>query len=67
LYVRHPAIIRHGFVSAEEMAEIYGIPVSRVRMIEQLLLRSSQKKMSRSTGDSARMKKRITSGTTGKK
>jgi hypothetical protein len=64
----HPAIIRHGSISAEEMAEIFGIPVSRVKTIEQALIRSGQKKkMARSGGNSTRTKKRAGTGTTGKK
>jgi hypothetical protein len=60
-----PAIIRHGLVSAEEMAEIFGIPVSRVKTIEQALLRSRQKK-TRSAGNIV-TKKLTTRSKTGKK
>lgn len=37
--MRQRAIIHHGVTSPEEMAEIYGIPVSRVKTLERLLLR----------------------------
>ena len=59
--MRNPAIIRHG-ASAEEMAEIYGIPISRVKTIEQMLLRSRQKQTA-----SVENKKTATRSKTGKK
>lgn len=65
--MEYPAIIRHGLVSAEEAAGIFGIPVSRVRTIEQALIRSRQKKMARSVENSTPAKKRALRGTTGKK
>jgi hypothetical protein len=61
----HPAIIRHGLISAEEVAGIYGIPVSRVKTIEQALIRSRQKKLARAAGSSTQTKKRGRRGTTG--
>ena len=64
--MEYPAIIRHGLVSAEEAAEIFGVPASRVRTIEQILIRSRQKKAG-SAGNSARAKKRAIRGTTRKK
>jgi len=65
--MQYPAIIRHGLVSAEEAAEIYGVPVSRVRTIEQALIKSRQKRMALSAGNSTRTKKRAVGGTTGKR
>jgi hypothetical protein len=62
-----PAIIHDNIVSAEKVAENFGIPRSRVRTIQQALTKSRQKKKSRSAGSSASVKKHATSGAGGKK
>jgi len=62
-----PAIIHDNIVSAEKVAENFGIPRSRVRTIQQALTRSRQKKKTRSSGVSARIKKQATPGGGGKK
>src|SRR5437879_2530417 len=38
LSMHHPAIIRTDFASAEDIAEIYGVPISRVETIKRMLM-----------------------------
>lgn len=67
LRMGQPAIIHDNIVSAEKVAENFGVPRSRVRTIQRALTKSRQRKRFQSAGSSANLKKQAIPGAGGKK